>query len=93
MTGEVAPVALALDRIGSNPVRGPIRLRFSLAGGPPARVELLDVTGRLRARRDLSGLGPGRHTLDLDEEVEPGVYFVRIHEGPHAVAARLVVIP
>jgi hypothetical protein len=60
-------------------LNGRLSVSFSLARGPSARLELLDVAGRLVVARDVSGLGPGSHVLTVGDEkpLPSGVYFVR----------------
>jgi flagellar basal-body rod modification protein FlgD len=48
-----------------------------LGNGAAGTLRILDGSGREVARRDLGPLGPGRHTVPLDEltgGLEPGVY-------------------
>jgi len=64
-------------------------------GGASPRLEMFDVSGRRVADRDLGSLGPGRHTIRLDEvsAVVPGVYFLRLTSGPDVAGSRIVVFP
>ena len=85
---------LALTGVRPNPsVNGQLSVSFALAGGSGARLELLDVAGRLVVTRDVSGLGPGSHVLVLGVEkpLASGVYFVRLIEDRRILGARAVV--
>jgi hypothetical protein len=78
------PLEFALEPIHPNPLRGGVpRVRFSLAHDGPARLELLDVTGRRLASRDVGALGVGRHQvlLDTGARLVPGLYWVRLTQG------------
>ncbi|MCC6653428.1 MAG: hypothetical protein IT348_19910, partial [Candidatus Eisenbacteria bacterium] len=66
-----------------NPSVGELRVAFSLRGGAPARLELLDIAGRHVRAWDLSGAGAGSHVRTLADArgVAPGVYVLRLTEG------------
>jgi len=75
---------LELSAAGPNPVHGIVELSLSLPDSRPARVELLDLSGRRRLSRDVGALGAGRHRLRLDgsDALAAGVYLVRLtHDG------------
>ena len=83
--------ALALHAFGSQPARGTLWVEFALGDGP-ARLELLDVTGRRVASRDVGALGPGRHALALGERLHSGVYLARLTQGGRARTTKAVVL-
>jgi hypothetical protein len=89
-----APAGPRLWIAEQNPTTGPIRIGFVLAGGPRARVEVLDPMGRRVQARSLEGFGAGVHlvTLDLPEALGPGVYFVRLSQGARTAVARAVLL-
>ena len=66
-------------------------VRFSLPGGAPARLELLDVAGRRIAPHEV---GAGQHTLDLGEghRLAPGLYLVRLTPGANTHTTRALVL-
>ncbi|MCC6653397.1 MAG: hypothetical protein IT348_19755, partial [Candidatus Eisenbacteria bacterium] len=66
-----------------NPSVGELRVAFSLSGGAPARLELLDIAGRHVRAWDFSGAGAGSHVRTLADArgVAPGVYVLRLTEG------------
>jgi hypothetical protein len=87
--------ALALEGILPNPaVNGRFSVAFALPTNEPARLELLDVTGRRVASREVGSLGPGRHQLALDggAHLPPGVYLVRLVQAQTTRTTRVVVI-
>jgi hypothetical protein len=98
---DAGPVAvpraglLSLAGARPNPVSGPMRVTFSLAGSEPARLVLLDVMGRRIVSREVGGLGPGSHTLVLstaDRTMGTGIYFLRLTQGKESRLARAIVL-
>jgi hypothetical protein len=88
-------VELALEGMRPNPSAGGDGLvRFSLTGSGPARLELLDVSGRRIARRELDSFGPGRHEIRFEPLVRlaAGVYLLRLVEGTETRTARATVM-
>jgi len=67
---------------------------FSLPSAEPARLELLDISGRRVARREVGSLGPGRHAVDLAEggRIAPGIYLVRLTQGPNVRVTRAAIL-
>ncbi len=54
---------LELEGARPNPaVAGQLTVAFTLPNAEPARLELIDVSGRRLAARDVGSLGPGRHS-------------------------------
>lgn len=87
--GGGAP-AFALRGFLANPVRAESTLEFSLPDAAPARLEVLDVTGRLVARRDVGSYGAGTHRVAIDElrAQPPGLLFVRLVRADRTLVAR-----
>jgi len=78
-----------------NPVRGTaFTVSVTLANDAGARLELLDLTGRRIASRELGGLGAGGHALDFDAgmALPTGVYFLRLSQGGGEVGRRVAII-
>jgi len=78
------PGVLALDPIRPNPWSGrALAVTFSLPTAAPARLELVDVTGR-RVRQQMLGTpsaGPQMIELDGENPLAPGIYVVRLSQG------------
>src|SRR4029453_10014398 len=91
---EEGTVQLALMGGQPNPARGVLRVAFSLASKAPATLELIDIAGRRVVRREVSELGPGRHTLTLGSTpaLKSGVYFVRLVQAEHTMEKRVVLM-
>jgi hypothetical protein len=90
-----APARLRLDGMFPNPSSaGRGIVRFSLAGSGPARLELVDISGRLVARHELRSLGPGPHEVRLDpgDRLPAGVYVLRLIEGRESRTVRAAVM-
>ncbi len=93
--GDAQPLAFALSATRPNPARGnQLGVEFVLARPLPARIELLDVTGRMVAARDVGSLGIGRHVVDLaaGRGIPPGVYLIRLTQGHDARSVRAVIL-
>jgi hypothetical protein len=69
---------------------GSLRLEVVLAEDSPARVELLDVAGRLVHRRELGTIPSGPHELEIRPAVPlaSGIYFVRLVQGGRQASTR-----
>lgn len=73
---------------------GRLVVAFALSGAAAARLELLDVAGRLVCAREVGSLGPGHHACDLAApgRIRAGLYFVRLVQEGRAAVARVVVL-
>jgi len=90
-----APAAFTggLALASANPARGTLRVSCTLAGDESARLDLIDVTGRVRASRTIGGDAGRTVVVDLGAtaRVAPGVYRLRLVQG-RAVVTRAVAI-
>lgn len=87
--------ALSLAPVRPNPARGgALTVRFALADASPARLELIDVTGRAIGSREVGALGAGAHavTLAAGARLRPGLYFVRLRQGGSERVERVTVL-
>lgn len=73
-------LALRLDRPWPNPSRGTVLLGFALPEGGHAILEMVDLSGRRMARRDLGSLEAGEHRLVFEEAgaLPAGTYWLRL---------------
>jgi len=80
--------------VRSNPAASALELGYSLASWAPARLELVDVAGRLVLRRDLGAPGPGPHVerLPVPPDLRPGLYWLWLHQGGRSARTRVVVV-
>lgn len=86
------PHSFALDPIRPNPSRGgALTVHSSLPTTEPARLELIDVAGRRFASRDV---GIGQTTFDLGKglDLAPGLYLVRLRQGPYVRVTRVAAL-
>jgi hypothetical protein len=95
--GDPGPTRLALAMRGATPnpaAGGRLQVEFTLRDGSPARLELMDVAGRVLTSRQVGMMGPGTHVLDLSGggALRPGIYFLRLMQGGSQVRARAAVI-
>lgn len=91
---ERAVTVLALDPMWPNPARGAPVVRFSLPDQGRARLEVLDLMGRVVIAREVGTLGAGRHEIDLGKSRRwaPGVYLVRLTNRDRSVVHKACVI-
>ncbi len=90
---DAAP-AFALHGARPNPsLDGRLRIHFTLPGGTPARLELVDLSGRRVLSRSLSAWGAGSHVLMVGESepLPPGIYFVQLMRGNQSLESKVVV--
>src|SRR5437867_5806894 len=64
-----AALRLALEGLSPNPATGALNVSFTLPNAAPAMLELLDVSGRRIAAREVGSLGAGFHFVRLDEAI------------------------
>jgi hypothetical protein len=90
---EVPALALALEGLRPNPAHGQLAVSFALPTPDPARLELIDVAGRLIASREVGSLGAGSHVARLAEDtrVPAGLYWLRLIQGTRSLIAKGVV--
>jgi hypothetical protein len=89
------PPPLALLGAWPNPARRDLSVALSLPGGDTrGALELIDLSGRRVAFRDLSGLSAGRHQVTLLERrtLAPGVYLVRLTRGGAVMSLKVAVL-
>jgi hypothetical protein len=97
-TTDVAPsgpVAFALEGVRPNPTHGEaLSVWFALPSAAPARLELVDVSGRRVAAREVGSLGAGRHVVALSEgcSLPAGLYLLRLTQGASVRVARVAVL-
>ncbi len=89
-----AEASLALASVWPNPLHGPAHVRFRLAGGDAAGLELLDVSGRVVASRAVGAGAAGTYEVVFDPgtRLAPGLYWMRLREGMRTCAQRVVVL-
>jgi hypothetical protein len=85
---------LGLETPVPNPSPIDVTVRFSLRGGLPARIVVLDVAGRVLLVRDLRGVGAGGHGIKLfaGRPFPSGLYFLRLTEGSVTRTARALLV-
>ena len=69
-------------------------VHFSLPDAASAQLEILDITGRRIALRQVGTLGPGDHILPLGltRRIEPGIYIIRLTRKDGRLTRRAVVL-
>jgi hypothetical protein len=89
---KVVPLALLGTR--PSPAHGALRVALALPSSQRALLELLDVAGRRIAAREVGGLGPGDHVVELEEgtRLSPGIYLLRLSQGKNRAMARAAIV-
>lgn len=92
--GDQPAAAFAMHPLANPSFGGRLTVAFSLANSNAARLELLDVTGRRAATREVGSLGPGHHQVRLgeDQALPSGIYFVRLSQGTNAIVSRVALL-
>jgi hypothetical protein len=77
-----------------NPAHAAATIRFALPDESPAMLELHDIAGRRVWSREVGTLGAGVHELPLrdGESTSPGLYLIRLRQGPRTATLPLVVV-
>ncbi len=84
---------LALEPPRGGPSRdGSVHVEFTLPDGAPARLELMDIAGRLVASSEVGFLGPGRHEFPLGRGLASGIYLVRLNHPQGQARAKVAVV-
>ncbi len=85
---------LALAAPAPNPLTDRLAISFTLPSATPARLEVIDVAGRLAAVREVGSLGAGPHVVAFTEAVrwQPGIYLVRLRQGARSLIARACIV-
>jgi hypothetical protein len=86
---EVPSFAFALNGASTDPSGAGLRVSYSLASAEQARLEVLDVAGRIVAARDLQGPGPAEVQVG-GRNLASGVYMVRLSQGGATATAKAV---
>lgn len=79
--------SFALHGTYPNPSSRDLSTAFSLPAAAPARLEVLDVSGRRVWSREVGTLGAGRHVVSLPA-LRSGVYMVRLTQGSRSETTR-----
>ena len=86
---------LALSGAWPNPASQRLGVAFTLPSAASATLELLDVAGRRVVRREVGGMGPGAHVLDLSNaaaELHSGVYTIRLTQAGRTRTGKVTIV-
>ena len=91
---EVAKADFRLDDVRPNPTQGQLSISFALTDASPARLEVVDLTGRRILSRDVGDLGAGEHWIVLGSSagLRPGYYVVRLVQGDRSLHRSALVV-
>lgn len=91
--GSTPRAALALRSVTPNPAAREVQVRFTLAEAGPARLELLDISGRLVRSLEVPGARSEQVARFEDlGRLLPGLYVVRLAQGGSARSARVAIV-
>jgi len=84
---------LAIRRVSPNPAQGRLAVEFVLRDASPARLELLDVAGRVLRTRDIASPSQGGRSLEFSDAaaLRPGIYFLRLLQNGSEARARVAI--
>jgi hypothetical protein len=94
-TDAVAPEATREISLASRSSPGTrLVATVALPRAGPARLDVIDSSGRRVLARDLDGAMGGPHTLELARPgaLAPGIYFLRLTQGATMATARAVIL-
>jgi len=93
---DVPEARLALLGVRPNPILAgnEVVVSFLLPSDGPAALQLLDITGRVVAKRGLGWMEAGVHEARLawERRSAPGIYWIRLAHGDQAATAKLGVL-
>ncbi len=88
---NVPALELTLSGFQPNPAVGNARVAFRLGSSAPARLEVIDVSGRTVFARQVGALGVGTHVESIGE-VATGVYVLRLTQGGQVVSCKATLV-
>ncbi len=71
---------------------GTLRFVVKVPSSAPARLELVDITGRRLATQELGSLNAGEHTVQINSAARSGVYWGRLSQAGKMVTAKVAVV-
>jgi hypothetical protein len=86
-------IIFGLSPLSPNPIRDRFAVSFALTDATPARLDVVDVSGRRVATREVGALGRGAHVIDFGAagDFAPGMYFVRLSHAGGSLTQRALV--
>ncbi len=77
--------------VALNPTKGTIRITYELARPGPVRLRLLSDDGRLVATLSPGRVSAGKHSLEWNQEIVPGTYFLNLESGEGIRSQKIVI--
>jgi hypothetical protein len=87
---DVPTARLAIDRVTVSGAHANVTFTLPRAGS--ATVECVDVAGRRIGRRELDGLAPGSHAVNVEAPAGSGVWFLRLTQGTAHTTRRIATL-
>jgi hypothetical protein len=94
MAAPSGPAVMMLKGFVPNPARSDLNVVFSLPNDQPARIDLVDVSGRRVLSHEVGSLGAGPHSMRLGSgaRVPAGVYWLRLSQKGGPVFTRKAIV-
>jgi len=91
---QAVDAGFAIARVVPNPSSEGFAVTFTLPAPGRAEIELIDLTGRIVARRTVETTGAGPHVQRFDRRAvtRSGVYWLRLSRDGVAVSRRICVV-
>jgi len=94
VTPPSVPAGVVLGRVSPDPLTSRSRVTFQLAREGSVRLDLVDVTGRMRGRLAEGRFAAGEHAVPVPRTgLEAGVYWLRLSASGETRQSRFVVLP
>jgi hypothetical protein len=93
--GDGTALVFALEGVNPNPSTGArLAVSFTLPVVAPARLELLDVSGRRMVAQEVGTLGAGHHSVELalGRRLPAGLYLMRLTQRGTSRTTRVAVV-
>jgi len=86
-------LAFAIDPVQPNPMRSrDLVVRCSLANAQAARIELLDIAGRVVRSATVSGAGSHTLSLSAGPRLSAGLYVIRLAQESEHRSRRVMIL-
>ena len=87
-------VGFGIVQAAPNPTTGPIVMTVELRNDGPARLDLIDASGRIRESRDFGFATQARGIVRFNENgaLSAGVYWLRLTQAGHVATRKLAVL-
>ncbi len=87
-------IEFGIEQIWPNPSRGPVQVVLALPDPGAAKLDLVDVAGRVVETVDVPADPPPFRPVQIGWNVRsPGVYWVAVRQGARRASAKVLILP